>query len=168
MFRDLARMTASLKGARYEGALIGRAVWQRRRGRAGDGLHILRDHHGLLEVVATDDSGELRLTMLLGRRAPQGNDPARRAGRPLQILAEGVPDEIQLSFCFSAEEVHAFVEDVGDTNPLHAGDAPLVPGLEILEAALSREEICRAARVELRFHGASCAGEMVSVQVRSL
>ena len=69
---------------------------------------------------------------------------------------------------FSAEEVHAFVEDVGDTNPLHAGDAPLVPGLEILEASLSREEICRAARVELRFHGASFAGEMVSVQVRSL
>ena len=30
------------------------------------------------------------------------------------------------------------------------------------------EEICRAARVELRFHGASFAREMVSVQVRSL
>ena len=103
--------------------------------------------------------------MLLGRRAPQRDERARR---PLQMLAEGVPDEMQLSFCFSAEEVHAFVEDVGDTNPLHAGDAPLVPGLEILEAALSREEICRAARVELRFHGASFAGEMVSVQVRSL
>lgn len=165
MFRDLARMTASLKGARYEGALIGRAVWQRRRGRVGDGLHILRDHHGLLDIVAADDSGELRLTILLGRRAPQRDERARR---PLQMLAEGVPDEMQLSFCFSAEEVHAFVEDVGDTNPLHAGDAPLVPGLEILEASLSREEICRAARVELRFHGASFAGEMVLVQVRSL
>ena len=100
MFRDLARMTASLKGARYEGALIGRAVWQRRRGRVGDGLHILRDHHGLLDIVAADDSGELRLTMLLGRRAPQRDERARR---PLQMLAEGVPDEMQLSFCFSAE-----------------------------------------------------------------
>ena len=28
MFRDLARMTASLKGLRYEGALIARAVWE--------------------------------------------------------------------------------------------------------------------------------------------
>lgn len=91
MFRDLARMTASLKGARYEGALIGRAVWQRRRGRVGDGLHILRDHHGLLDIVAADDSGELRLTMLLGRRAPQRDERARR---PLQMLAEGVPDEM--------------------------------------------------------------------------
>ena len=68
MFRDLARMTASLKGPRYEGALIAKAVWECGHD-AGTGMHILRDHHGLLEVMAFDDSGRLTLTMLLGRPA---------------------------------------------------------------------------------------------------
>ena len=56
MFRDLARMTASLKGPRYEGALIAKVVWEREHD-AGAGMRILRDHHGLLEVMAFDDSG---------------------------------------------------------------------------------------------------------------
>ena len=69
MFRDLACMTASLKGPRYEGALIAKAVWECGHD-AGAGMRILRDHHGLLEVMAFDDSGRLTLTMLLGRPAP--------------------------------------------------------------------------------------------------
>lgn len=40
MFRDLARMTASLKGPCYEGALIARAVWER-----GGGWCRERDAH---------------------------------------------------------------------------------------------------------------------------
>ena len=44
MFRDLARMTASLKGPRYEGALIAKAVWECGHD-AGAGMRILRDHH---------------------------------------------------------------------------------------------------------------------------
>ena len=136
MFRDLARMTASLKGPCYEGALIARAVWERGEDGAGSGMRILRDHHGLLEVMAFDDSGRLTLTMLLGRPAPSRPSGRLIRSRSLKLLVDGAPTPAHLSLCFSAESVHAFVQSVGDTNALHAGPAPLVPGLAILEAAL--------------------------------
>jgi len=115
MFRDLARMTASLKGPCYEGALIARAVWERGEDGAGSGMRILRDHHGLLEVVAYDGSGRLTVTMMLGRSAPTRE---RAKGRALSLLVDGTPAKEQLSLCFSAEAVHAFVQSVGDTNAL--------------------------------------------------
>lgn len=160
MFRNLARMTASLKGPRYEGALIAKAVWERGHD-AGKGMRILRDHHGLLEVMASDESGRLTLTLLLGRPAP-----ARvvEGGRGLTLLVDGEPAPAHLSLCFSAESVHAFVQSVGDTNALHAGPVPLVPGLAILEAAL--QGIAPVRRAELRFRGASFAGETIELSVR--
>lgn len=163
MFRDLARMTASLKGPRYEGALIARAVWERGEDGAGSGMRILRDHHGLLEVVAYDGSGRLTVTMMLGRSAPTRE---RTKGRALSLLVDGTPAKEQLSLCFSAEAVHAFVQSVGDTNALHAGPAPLVPGLAILEAALLQLSGDDVRRAELRFRGASFAGETIEVAVQ--
>lgn len=160
MFRDLARMTASLKGPRYEGALIAKAVWEREHD-AGAGMRILRDHHGLLEVMAFDDSGRLTLTMLLGRPAPA---QAVERGRRLTLLVNGELAPSHLSLCFSAESVHAFVQSVGDTNALHAGPKPLVPGLAILEAAL--QGIAPVRRAELRFRGASFAGETIELSVQ--
>ena len=57
MFRDLARMTAQLKGLRYEGALIGRAIWERRSGDTEGVPRVLRDQHGVMELMAADASG---------------------------------------------------------------------------------------------------------------
>lgn len=160
MFRDLARMTASLKGLRYEGALIARAVWE---DEAWRGMRVLRDQHGLLEVVAADGSGRLTVTMMLGKSAPARE---RVKSRALSLLVDGTPVKEQLSLCFSAESVHAFVQSVGDTNALHAGPAPLVPGLAILEAAL--QGIAPVRRAELRFRGASFAGETIELSVQQL
>ena len=162
MFRDLACMTASLKGPRYEGALIAKAVWECGHD-AGAGMRILRDHHGLLEVMAFDDSGRLTLTMLLGRPAPA---QAVERGRRLTLLVDGELAPSHLSLCFSVESVHAFVQSVGDTNALHAGPKPLVPGLAILEAAL--QGIAPVRRAELRFRGASFAGETIELSVQQL
>ena len=108
MFRDLARMTASLKGPRYEGALIAKAVWEREHD-AGAGMRILHDHHGLLEVMAFDDSGRLTLTMLLGRPAPSRPSGRLVRSRSLKLLVDGAPTPAHLSLCFSTESVHAFV-----------------------------------------------------------
>ena len=163
MFRNLARMTASLKGPRYEGALIAKAVWERGHD-TGKGMRILRDHHGLLEVMAFDESGRLTLTMLLGRPAPSRPSGRLVRSRRLTLLVDGEPAPTHLSLCFSAESVHAFVQSVGDTNALHAGAAPLVPGLAILEAAL--QGIAPVRRAELRFHGASYAGETIELSVQ--
>lgn len=163
MFRDLARMTASLKGPRYEGALIAKAVWEREHD-AGAGMRILRDYHGLLEVMAFDDSGRLTVTMLLGRPAPSQPSGRLVRSRSLKLLVDGAPTPAHLSLCFSTESVHAFVQSVGDTNVLHAGPKPLVPGLAILEAAL--QGIAPVRRAELRFRGASFAGETIELSVQ--
>lgn len=163
MFRDLARMTASLKGPRYEGALIAKVVWECGHD-AGAGMRILRDHHGLLEVMAFDDSGRLTLTMLLGRPAPSRPSGRLVRSRSLKLLVDGAPTPTHLSLCFSAESVHAFVQSVGDTNVLHAGPKPLVPGLAIFEAAL--QGIAPVRRAELRFRGASFAGETIELSVQ--
>lgn len=163
MFRDLACMTASLKGPRYEGALIAKAVWECGHD-AGVGMRILRDHHGLLEVMAFDDSGRLTLTMLLGRPAPSRPSGRLVRSRSLKLLVDGAPTPTHLSLCFSAESVHAFVQSVGDTNALHAGPKPLVPGLAIFEAAL--QGIAPVRRAELRFRGASFAGETIELSVQ--
>lgn len=163
MFRDLARMTASLKGPRYEGALIAKAVWEREHD-AGAGMRILRDYHGLLEVMAFDDSGRLTVTMLLGRPAPSRPSGRLVRSRSLKLLVDGAPTPTHLSLCFSAESVHAFVQSVGDMNALHAGPKPLVPGLAIFEAAL--QGIAPVRRAELRFRGASFAGETIELSVQ--
>ena len=110
--------------------------------------------------MAFDDSGRLTLTMLLGRPAPSRPSGRLVRSRSLKLLVDGAPTPTHLSLCFSAESVHAFVQSVGDTNVLHAGPKPLVPGLAIFEAAL--QGIAPVRRAELRFRGASFAGETSS------
>lgn len=127
-------------------------------------MRILHDHHGLLEVMAFDDSGRLTLTMLLGRPAPSRPSGRLVRSRSLKLLVDGAPTPAHLSLCFSTESVHAFVQSVGDTNVLHAGPKPLVPGLAILEAAL--QGIAPVRRAELRFRGASFAGETIELSVQ--
>ena len=74
MFRDLARCTARLKGARYDGAVIAAAEWSRQGNDtmfANDAMpEILVDRHRMMKVRAADASGTLVITMLLGRKAP--------------------------------------------------------------------------------------------------
>jgi len=165
MFRDLARMTAQLKGPRYEGALIGRAVWERRPGDTKGRPEVLRDVHGLMEVMAADASGRLTLVMMLGHAAPVPKGSAGDAVHRLRLLAAGSAASAVISLCFSAQDVHDFVRAVGDTNPLHAGPHPVVPGLAILEAALAHPALAGAGRAELRFRGASFAGDTIEVEV---
>lgn len=168
MFRDLARMTAQLKGPRYEGALIGRAVWERRPGDTKGRPEVLRDAHGLMEVMAADASGRLTLVMMLGHVAPASESSAGTAVHRLRLLATGDAAPAVISLRFSVRDVHDFVRAVGDTNPLHAGPHPVVPGLAILEAALAQPALAGAERAELRFRGASFVGDTIEVDVRTV
>lgn len=168
MSRDLARMTAQLKGPRYEGALIGRIIWERRPGDTGGKMQVLRDQHGLLEVAAADLSGRLTLVMMLGHAAPARSGKGSHKERPLTLRVDGPLPEGPLSFSFSAEEVHDFVRAVGDTNSLHTGEEPVVPGLLIFETALRHPALAGVSRAEMRFHGAFFAGETVEIRLQSL
>jgi len=88
MFRDLARTTAALKGKRYEGAVIAAVRWRRGRFECQIGMpEIQKGRHGLCVLRAADESGELMLTLLLGRQAPQAE--AGQPPRVLQAVARG-------------------------------------------------------------------------------
>lgn len=167
MFRDLARMTAQLKGTRYEGALIGRAIWERRPGDTEGQPRVLRDEHGLMEVMAADASGQLTLVMMLGHAAPALKASAGTAVHRLRMLVAGAVEPAVISLCFSAQDIHDFVRAVGDTNPLHEGPRPVVPGLAILEMALAHPALAGIERAELRFRGASFSGDTIEVEVRA-
>lgn len=165
MFRDLARTTAALKGKRYEGAVIAAARWRRGRFECQIGMpEIQKGRHGLCVLRAADESGELMLTLLLGRPAPQAE--AGQPPRVLQAVARG--QGIRPSACslrFSEKDVQAFVRDVNDTNPLHEGRCPLVPGLLILETLLKQPELRGCMELSLKFTTPSFAGETIHLEI---
>ena len=168
MFRDLARCTARLKGKRYDGAVIAAAEWQR----AGSGKplesnvlpEILLDRHGLMKVRAMDASGQLTLKMLLGREAPA---PRSDEDGTLRLAADvqGIQKDGIVHLTFAAEDVAAFTRDVGDTNPLHEGARPLVPGLLIVEQLLEDPILLNCQRLRMKFITPVFAGQEVEVGV---
>lgn len=163
MFRDLARCTARLKGARYDGAVIAAAEWSRQ----GKGTAIeedmmpliLVDRHRMMKVRATDASGTLTITMLLGRKAPAVREEVGGALR-LNAEADGVPSgDVQMMF--TADDVRAFVHDINDTNPLHEGERPLVPGLLLMETVLKNFGDCK--RLAMKFTTPTFVGQKVEI-----
>ena len=108
---------------------------------------ILVDRHRMMRVQAADASGALTLTMLLGRKAPNMREADHGVLR-LTAEADGVEsDDVRLMF--TANEVRSFVQDVDDTNPLHEGARPLVPGLLMMETLLNRFASCH--RLSMKF-----------------
>ena len=61
---------------------------------------------------------------------------------------------------FSAEEITNFVCRVGDTNVLHTGDRPLVPGLLMLERLAT---LLQPDSIDIRFHQPLWSGETLSL-----
>ena len=157
MFRDLARCTARLKGARYDGAVIAAAEWSRQGNDtmfANDAMpEILVDRHRMMKVRAADASGTLVITMLLGRKAP-----TVRASEDgvLHLAAEvdGVPGG-SVPMAFTTADVRAFVQAV------HEGERPLVPGLLIMDTVLKRLDDCK--KLSMKFTMPVFAGQKVEM-----
>ncbi len=167
VFRDLARCTARLKGARYEGAVIAAAEWTREGNgaelAAGVMPDILVDRHRMMRVRAADTSGTLVITMLLGRKAP-GVRTAEDGVLHLAAEADGRAGG-DVTMAFTQEDVRAFVHAIDDTNPLHEGVRPLVPGLLIMKKLLSLKS-CKT--LHMRFTVPIFVEQEVVVHIASL
>ena len=90
------------------------------------------------------------MTLMLG-----GEPPIRKEGRADTNVQAGLGQQ------FSAAEIKDFVRQVGDTNRIHQGDCPVVPGLLLLKAVMDKYP---DRDVELRFHQAVFAAETVWLQ----
>lgn len=126
--RDLAKIIAKVKGGSYDGAMIIKAVWKKEAGADSEEPVILKENRKLLVCKAQYHAASLTVTMLLGHQVPTGEQPDAGA-----FAVEGMQDEC-LWQSFSRQRVVDFVQEVGDSNPIHQTVNPVVPGMLLMDA----------------------------------
>ena len=163
MLREVSKILAQLKGERFMGGLIAKAVW--RRGgemKEPEGLTVLRDRKDTVIACGRIGDTSLTLTMLLGRFDPQDLEKEIAAARAEAAkeppVAGGRPWHT-----FTPEEVTEFVGAVGDVNTIHQGQRPVVPGLLILEQLLRTPEYSEATNLTLKFIRPAFSGEALAI-----
>lgn len=93
--------------------------------------HIIKSRENYAELAASGDfaDGYLSIHMYLmkpvSKAAAQNNSGDQNK--------HDVPNKCTPDMIFSKSEIFSFVSDTGDSNPIHQGEHPVVPGLLILE-----------------------------------
>lgn len=151
--RELAELLAGLQGERYCGAVIMRAEWWKscETEQVLPGRKILQDRHGLMTVRCCCRQEILQVTMLLGHERERLSVHAR--SKSVGGLPHAEPCNI------SVAEVREFTAAVGDTNAIHQGQNPIIPGLLLMERLLERQSDSEK-KLSLRFVHAMFAGSV--------
>lgn len=155
-FMQLAKMLASLQGQQYQGALIARATWrQRYEDFLEPGVYIRHKgaRHQRVECLCLGADAVMQsLDVMLFLAQPQKLLKEKRH----PVVPTGLPWR-----SFSVGEITAFVQASGDTNIIHTGEQPVVPGLLILSCLLAEHS---GQAMEIRFYQPLLAGEQVFLQ----
>lgn len=125
--RDLAKIIAKVKGGSYDGAMIIKAVWKREPGAGLEEPVILKENRKLLVCKAHYQDASLTVTMLLGHQVPTGEQLMANRGT-------GANTDSVAWRRFSRQQVVDFVQEVGDSNPIHQTANPVVPGMLLMDA----------------------------------
>ncbi|MCR5439312.1 MAG: hypothetical protein K6F01_07790 [Selenomonas sp.] len=154
-FRELARLLSRLQGKRFAGAVIMRADWQVTDSEpaAASGLQVLKDRHGLLVACCVTGNEVLKVTMLLGYRQEISRDES-------SLTSQGNGQADRSTWSVSPLDVKRFTADVGDTNWIHQGNQPVIPGLLLMEKLLAKRS-AEMRQLSLRFHHAMFAGTVL-------
>lgn len=163
MLRKVSRILAQLKGERFMGGLIAKAVW--RQGgemKEQEGLTVLRDRKETVIACGRIGDTSLTLTMLLGRFDPKDLEKEIEAARA-EAAKETPEAEGKPWHTFTPSEVAEFVRAVNDVNTIHQGERPVVPGLLILEQLLRTPEYKGAANLTLKFIRPAFSGEALTI-----
>ncbi len=163
MLREVSRILAQLKGERFMGGLIAKAVW--RRGgemKEPEGLTVLRDRKDTVIACGRIGDTSLTLTMLLGRFNPKDLEKEIAAARA-EAAKEEAPAGGKPWHTFTPAEVAEFVQAVNDVNTIHQGEHPVVPGLLILEQLLKTPGYDGAANLTMKFVRPAFSGEELSI-----
>ena len=184
---QLARLLSSLPGEEWDGSTIARVSWERRIFMEGDekaakllpGRHAhayLRQAECVLPCGGMTEI--LRVMMFLKGHLNKDRVDCSRDGdayAPERLCAQGMWKISPLSreiwhwkekgAKFSLEEILDFVQAAGDSNSIHKGRMPVVPGLLLLLRLLAAFP---AERAELRFRHAIFAGEQVVLRCPSI
>lgn len=151
--RKLASIAARLRGGNYDGAMIIKTAWEKISDDDTDDPEVLRETRRLMIFQARYSGEALTVSMLLNPKMGEAQESA----------AEFVPQgEKAVSWCFSRQSILDFVTEVGDSNPIHRNEFPVVPGMLLmdrLKGALPPD----ISYFEMKFRRAAFADEIIDV-----
>ena len=120
----LIRALSEYNGRTFDGAVMARAVIKASALENGDystrPVKMAPPRMGIIEAYK---EGVASLTVTLLR-------PLVRAGEMPETVPQG---EKQLSFVIDKPEINAYLDAVDDTNSIHRGEKPVIPGLCMIE-----------------------------------
>ena len=146
MIRDLARRFATF-GQFVDSVIIELTF---RRGNFSEGVQVVKAHSARALLRSSSTDAEILIKLI----------------RPRREVKAAVGCRIQSAEktwrVFTATEIFAFVEAVGDKNKIHCMNPPIVPALLILEALLS-DEFAHVDGLKLKFRNFVTADEPLSL-----
>ena len=133
-YRNILRMFSNV--GNYDGYFIGKVSLEFNMaadaGKMSENqAHIIKSRENYAELAASGDfaDGYLSIHMYLmkpvSKAAAQNNSGDQNK--------HDVPNKCTPDMIFYKSEIRSFVSDTGDSNPIHQGEHPVVPGLLILE-----------------------------------
>lgn len=151
-YRNILRMFSNV--GNYDGYFIGKVSLEFNMaadaGKMNENrAHIIKSRENYAELAASGDfaDGYLSIHMYLmkpvSKAAAQSNygvpnkcSSQYKSGSQYKFGSQNKSDEVNEytpNMFFSKDEIFSFVSDTGDSNPIHQGEHPVVPGLLILE-----------------------------------
>ena len=123
---------------------------QFRRGTFEAGAQIVKEHSSMILLRASSAEAELVVKMIRPRK------------KITAALGSRIQSAERIWRVFTASEVSDFVQAVGDNNPIHRLNPPIVPAFLILETICAE---VTADFIRLKFKNFSTAGEPLSLHV---
>ncbi len=115
---------ADFNGPTYDGCVMAKAALKiENLDNAGYATRPIKMAPPRMGVIEAYKEGAASLTVTLLR-------PLVRAGEMPEVVPQG---EKLLSFVIDKDEINAYLDAVNDTNSIHRGDNPVVPGLCMIE-----------------------------------
>lgn len=150
----LIRALSEYNGPTYDGAVMARAALKVQRldedGYAVRPVKLAPPRMGIMEAYK---KGDASLTVTLLR-------PVVRAGEMPETVPQG---EKEMSFVIDIPEINAYLEAVDDTNSIHRGEHPVVPGLCMIERLWRELGKPLPLNWDVKFKMPAFAGEVIDV-----
>lgn len=150
----LIRALSEYNGPTYDGAVMARAVIKA--AALPDGDYFVRPvklappRMGIMEAYK---EGDASLTVTLLR-------PLVRTGEMPETVPQG---EKALSFVINIPEINAYLDAVDDTNSIHRGEHPVVPGLCMIERLWRELGKPLPLNWDVKFKMPAFAGEVIDI-----
>lgn len=168
MLLDLMRMGTVIQGTTYEGAILTQVTWENKSGDTHNQAAILQKTSRFLQLKTADASGTLIFDMLLGHSAPRKRENAPQIAQLTAEIQSASTLPHDLTLCFSAQDILDFTQIVHDTNSLHQGTKPLVPGMLLFQHAWQAAQDGQMQSLRLRFTMPVFAEQEVIITYRKL